>query len=65
VRPGDTITGLVEIVEVRDDKPMCRLRNEVVRGDGVTVVEGSALTYTVPLPRRLDGGSGDGPSSGG
>lgn len=49
VRPGDTITGEVEVVEVRDDKPITRLRTRVVRDDGVTAVEGDALCYTVPL----------------
>lgn len=49
VRPGDTITGQVEVVEVRDDKPITRLRTEVVRDDGVTALEGTALCYTVPL----------------
>lgn len=49
VRPGDTITGQVEVVEVRDDKPITRLRTEVVRDDGVTALEGTALCYTIPL----------------
>lgn len=49
VRPGDTITGEVEVLEVRDDKPISRLRTEVVRDDGVTAVAGTALCYTVPL----------------
>jgi acyl dehydratase len=49
VRPGDTITGMVEVLEVRADKPITRLRTAVVRGDGVTVLEGSALCYTMPL----------------
>lgn len=48
VRPGDTITGRVEITEVRDDKPITRLRTRVVRDDGVTAVEGDALCYTIP-----------------
>lgn len=51
VRPGDTITGAVEIVEVREDKPITRLRTTVRRDDGTVVVEGTALCYTVPLQR--------------
>lgn len=46
VRPGDTITGRVEVLEVRDDKPITRLRTTVIRGDGVEVLTGQALCYT-------------------
>lgn len=49
VRPGDAITGMVEVVEVRDDKPITKLKTAVVRGDGVTVLEGTALCYTMSL----------------
>lgn len=49
VRPGDTITGQVEVLEVREDKPITRLRTEVVRDDGVTALEGTAVCYTLPL----------------
>ena len=50
VRPGDTITGVVEVLEVRQDKPITRLKTAVVRGDGVTALEGSAVCYTMALP---------------
>jgi acyl dehydratase len=50
VRPGDVITGIVEVLEVRDDKPIAKLKTSVVRGDGVTVLEGTAVCYTVALP---------------
>lgn len=50
VRPGDTITGAVEVMEVRDDKPITRLRTTVTRDDGVVVLKGTAVCYTVPLP---------------
>lgn len=49
VRPGDTITGAVEVLEVRQDKPITRLRTTVTRGDGTVALEGEALCYTVPL----------------
>lgn len=49
VRPGDTITGEVEVLEVRTDKPITRLRTTVRRDDGVVALEGSALCYTMPL----------------
>ena len=49
VRPGDTITGEVEIVAVREDKPIAEVRVAVIRQDAVTAVEGTAVTYTVPV----------------
>ncbi|HVT45645.1 MAG TPA: MaoC family dehydratase [Thermoanaerobaculia bacterium] len=49
VRPGDEITGEVEVLEVREDKPITRLRTTVTRDDGVVALEGEALCYTVAL----------------
>jgi len=49
VRPGDEITGRVEVLEVRTDKPITKLRTEVVRDDGTVVLDGEALCYTMPL----------------
>jgi acyl dehydratase len=49
VRPGDTITGRVEVLDVRDDKPISRLHATVHRQDGTLAVEGSLTCYTVPL----------------
>jgi acyl dehydratase len=49
VRPGDEITGSVEVLEVREDKPITRLKTTVTRSDGVVALEGTALCYTVPL----------------
>lgn len=49
VRPGDEITGAVEVLEVRDDKPITKLATTVTRGDGVQVLEGTALCYTAAL----------------
>jgi len=46
VRPGDTITGQVEITRVRDDKPITEMMTRVVRGDGTVVLEGTAACYT-------------------
>ena len=50
VRPGDTITGWAEVLEVRDDKPITKLRNRVTRDDGTVVLEGESLCYTMPIP---------------
>jgi acyl dehydratase len=49
VRPGDTITGSVEVLEVRNDKPICKLKTLVTRQDDVVVLDGTALCYTVCL----------------
>jgi acyl dehydratase len=49
VRPGDEITGEVEVLTVRDDKPITTLATRVVRSDGVVAIDGTAACYTVPL----------------
>jgi len=48
-RPGDTITGAVEVLEVREDKPITKLATRVSRQDGVVVLEGTALCYTMDI----------------
>jgi acyl dehydratase len=49
VRPGDEITGEVEVLESRADKPITKLRTTVTRGDGTVAVEGTAVCYTSTL----------------
>jgi acyl dehydratase len=49
VRPGDTITGQVEITRVRHDKPITELVTRVVRGDGTVALEGTAVCYTFAM----------------
>jgi acyl dehydratase len=49
VRPGDTITGRVEITEVRTDKPITKLRTTVTRDDGIVALDGTAVCYTMTL----------------
>jgi acyl dehydratase len=46
VRPGDVITGTVEVLSARTDKPISRLAVRVVRDDGVVAVEGTAVCWT-------------------
>lgn len=46
---GEAITGRVEVVSVRDDKPICKLKVSVVDDTGDTCIEGEATTYTMPL----------------
>lgn len=48
-RPGDTITGEVEVTAVRADKPITTLRTRVVRGDGVVAIDGTAVCWTMHL----------------
>jgi acyl dehydratase len=50
VRPGDQITGTVEVLEARDDKPITKLRTTVTRQDGTVVLDGTAVCYTAALP---------------
>ena len=49
VRPGDVITATVEVLEVRPDKPIARLRTTVEDDQGRVVVEGEALVYRDPV----------------
>jgi acyl dehydratase len=49
VRPSDTITATVEVIEAREDKPLTKLACSVVNQEGVTVLEGTALVWTEPL----------------
>jgi acyl dehydratase len=57
VRPGDVITGRAEVLEVRADKPITRLRTTVTRDDGTLVLDGDAVCYTMPIPRGQNGPS--------
>jgi len=50
VRPGDVITGRVEITEARPDKPITKIRTTVTRDDGTVALEGTAVCYTMTLP---------------
>ena len=73
VRPGDEITGAVEVLEVRQDKPITRLHTTVSRQDGTVVLEGTAVCYTTPPdawrlrgpPRLPDRWGGDAVGDGG
>jgi acyl dehydratase len=49
VRPGDAITGQVEVTKVRADKPITELTTRVVRGDGTVVLDGTAVCYTFAM----------------
>ena len=49
VRPGDEITAEVEALEVREDKPITRLRTTITNQDGTVVLDGTALVWSEPL----------------
>ncbi len=49
-RPGDTITGRVEVIEVREDKPITKLTCTVTRDDGTVALEGTAVCWTMAMP---------------
>ncbi len=49
VRPGDVITGRVEVTATRSDKPITELKTTVIRGDGTVVLDGTAVCYTMDL----------------
>ena len=49
VRPGDSITAEVEVLEVRPAKPISKLRTSITNQDGTVVLDGEALVWTEPL----------------
>ena len=51
VKVGERITGRVEVLAVRDDKPVCTLATCVRNAQDETCLTGTAVTYTVPLRR--------------
>ena len=51
VRPGDVITGHVEVTRVREDKPITELKTQVRLADGTVVLDGNAVCYSMPIRR--------------
>lgn len=49
VRLGEEVEGEIEVLEVRDDKPICRIATKVTRSDGQVCLTGTATTYTSRL----------------
>ena len=49
VRPGDTITAEVEVLETRPDKPITTLRTTITNQDERIVLDGTAVVYRAPL----------------
>ncbi len=46
VRPGDEITAEVEVIGLRDDKPVVTLRTTVIGPGGDIVLDGRAVTWS-------------------
>jgi acyl dehydratase len=49
VRPGDEIVAEVEVLEIREDKPITRLSTTITNQEDIIVLDGSALVYTERL----------------
>jgi acyl dehydratase len=49
VRPGDEITAEVEVLDVREDKPLTTLKTTIVDQNGTVVLDGTALVWTEPV----------------
>ncbi len=49
VRPGDTITAEVELLDSREDKPIHQIRTTIVNQDDVVVLDGKATVYRASL----------------
>lgn len=47
---GETMTAMVTVKEVREDKPICTLDTRVLNEQGEVCIEGEAVTYTADLP---------------
>jgi acyl dehydratase len=48
---GDVLTAEVEVLELKPDKPVCRLRATIRNQDDATVLEADCWTYTLrPAP---------------
>lgn len=47
----EEITGRVEVTEVRDDKPICKLATSVRNEAGEICLTGTATVFTVPLAK--------------
>jgi len=46
VYPGDELTAEVEVLELREDKPISKLRTTISNQDGTVVLDGTALVWS-------------------
>jgi acyl dehydratase len=47
--PGDELTAEVEVLELRERKPIAKLQTTITNQDGTVVLDGTALVWTEPL----------------
>jgi acyl dehydratase len=47
--PRDELTAEVEVLELREDKPIAKLRTTITNQDGNVVLDGTALVWTESL----------------
>jgi acyl dehydratase len=47
--PGDELTAEVEVLELREDKPIAKLLTTITNQDDAVVLDGTALVWTEPL----------------
>jgi acyl dehydratase len=59
VRPGDVLTAEVRVLQVREDKPVTTLATTVHTGDGVLVVDGTAVVWRDPAVEEASRGPAD------
>ncbi len=53
---GDTVTAEAEVIDVRADKPITRVKCTARRQDGTEVLRGECLVYTMrPIGSQSDG----------
>lgn len=49
VYPGDELTAEVEVLELREDKPISKLRTTIANQAGTVVLDGTALVWSEPI----------------
>lgn len=54
----EEITAEVEVLSVREDKPICELRTRIYDAEGNDCLVGTAFVYVAPLKRRPLEGDG-------
>jgi acyl dehydratase len=57
VKPGDTITAEVEVLEARADKPITKLRTTITNQDGTVVLDGNAVVFRDPVVAEATSGA--------
>jgi len=56
VAPGDVITAEVEVLSVREDKPIHELATRITNQDGVILLDGTAVVWRDPAVAAIASG---------